>query len=98
MDIKKLIEERKALLEEAAKPETTAERFGEIRSRVEKIDFLIENAESPKTPATPSEEELRGARLPNGGAEYRGGKDPDSHHAPVSECTDGKKRHAGYSQ
>lgn len=69
MNIKKLIEERKALLEELEKPDVTAERFGEIRARVEQLDFIIKNAESPKNPETPSEEELRGARLPNGGAD-----------------------------
>lgn len=69
MDIKKLLEERKALLEELAKPETTEERFNEIRSRVKKIDFIVESAEKFKSPATPSDDELRGARLPNGGTD-----------------------------
>ena len=42
MNIKELLEKRAALLAELQKPETTAERFAEIRSEVDKINFTIE--------------------------------------------------------
>ena len=41
MNIKQLLEERAALLQEAAKPETTAERLAEIRARVEAINYTV---------------------------------------------------------
>ena len=67
MTIKELIERRAALLAELAKPETTAERFAEIRSEVEKLDYTIERAKKDADDAK-REEELRAARKPNGGA------------------------------
>lgn len=67
MNIKELIEKRAALLAELAKPETTAERFAEIRSEVEKLDYTIERAKKDADDAK-REEELRAARKPNGGA------------------------------
>lgn len=67
MTIKELIEKRAALLAELAKPETTAERFAEIRSEVEKLDYTIERAKKDADDAK-REEELRAARKPNGGA------------------------------
>ena len=67
MTIKELIEKRAALLAELAKPETTAERFAEIRSEVEKLDYTIEHAKKDADDAK-REEELRAARKPNGGA------------------------------
>ena len=67
MNIKELIEKRAALLAELAKPETTAERFAEIRSEVEKLDYTIERAKKDADDAK-REEELRAAREPNGGA------------------------------
>lgn len=67
MNLKELIERRAALLAELAKPETTAERFAEIRSEVEKLDYTIEHAKKDADDAR-REEELRAARKPNGGA------------------------------
>ena len=67
MTIKELIEKRAALLAELVKPETTAERFAEIRSEVEKLDYTIEHAKKDADDAK-REEELRAARKPNGGA------------------------------
>lgn len=58
MTIKELIEKRTALLAELAKPETTAERFAEIRSEVEKLDYTIERAKKDADDAK-REEELR---------------------------------------
>ena len=52
MNIKELIEKRAALLAELAKPETTAERFAEIRSEVEKLDYTIECAKKDADDAT----------------------------------------------
>lgn len=65
MNIKELLEKRTALLTEAQKPETTAERFAEIRAEVERLNFTIENAQKAETDAQ-REEELRAARKPNG--------------------------------
>ena len=70
MKLKELLEKRAALLAEANKPETTAERFAEIRSEVEKLNFTIAELQADERAATDKaarEAELRGARLPNGG-------------------------------
>ncbi len=76
--LKELLEQRSALLAEISKPETSAERFAEIRSEVAKLDFLIaeaKKADEEKRKADEvaelerrkkEEEEQRGARLPNG--------------------------------
>lgn len=75
MNIKELLEKRAALLAELQKPETTAERFAEIRSEVDKINFTIEQirkddsdkrAEEERKAAEEADE--RAARLPNKGA------------------------------
>ena len=65
MGIKELIEKRAALLAEAQKPETTAERFAEIRSEVERLNFTIEEMQKAAE-SEQREEELRAARKPNG--------------------------------
>ena len=74
MNIKELLEKRAALLAELQKPETTAERFAEIRSEVDKINFTIEQlkkddsdkrAEEARKAAEEADE--RAARLPNKG-------------------------------
>ena len=70
MKLKELLEKRAALLAEANKPETTAERFAEIRSEVEKLNFTIGELQADERAAADKaarEAELRGARLPNGG-------------------------------
>lgn len=70
MKLKELLEKRAALLAEANKPETTAERFAEIRSEVEKLNFTIAELQADERAAADKaarEAELRGARLPNGG-------------------------------
>lgn len=64
MNIKELIEKRAALLTEAQKPETTAERFAEIRSEVERLNFTIETTQKAAADEN-HEEELRAARKPN---------------------------------
>lgn len=66
MNIKELLEKRAALLVEAAKQETTAARFEEIRAEVARLDFAIENAKKQQTEQ--QEEDARAARTPNGGA------------------------------
>lgn len=65
MGIKELIEKRAALLVEAQKPETTAERFAEIRSEVERLNFTIEEMQKHAADEQ-HEEELRAARTPSG--------------------------------
>ena len=65
MGIKELIEKRAALLAEAQKPETTAERFAEIRSEVERLNFTIEQMQKHAADEQ-REEELRAARKPSG--------------------------------
>lgn len=70
MKLKELLEKRAALLAEANKPETTAERFAEIRSEVGKLNFTIAELQADERAAADKaarEAELRGARLPNGG-------------------------------
>jgi len=78
MNIKELLEKRAALLVEVNKPETTAERFAQIRKDVEKIDFqiaeatkqadeerkLAEKKTADEKAKTDAEE--RAKRLPNG--------------------------------
>lgn len=66
MNLKELLERRAALLAEIAKPELTAEEFTAKRSEVERLNFAIENAKKDKENAK-REEELRAARIPNGG-------------------------------
>lgn len=69
MKLNELLEKRTALLNELRNPETTAERFAEIRAEVEKINFLIseaqkdEDAEAARN-AAKRDEELRAARNP----------------------------------
>lgn len=69
MKLNELLEKRTALLNELRNPETTAERFAEIRAEVEKINFLIseaqkdEDAEAARN-AAQRDEELRAARNP----------------------------------
>lgn len=65
MGIKEFIEKRAALLVEAQKPETTAERFAEIRSEVERLNFTIEEMQKHAADEQ-HEEELRAARTPSG--------------------------------
>ena len=65
MGIKELIEKRAALLVEAQKTETTAERFAEIRSEVERLNFTIEEMQKHAADEQ-HEEELRAARTPSG--------------------------------
>ena len=67
MNIKALLEERAALLVEAAKNETTAERLAEIRARVDAINYTVAELRKDEAEAK-HEEELRAARTPNGGA------------------------------
>lgn len=67
MNIKQLLEERAALLQEAAKPETTAERLAEIRARVEAINYTVTELRRDEADAK-AEEEKRAARPANGGA------------------------------
>lgn len=67
MNIKQLLEERAALLQEAAKPETTAERLAEIRARVEAINYTVTELRRNEADAK-AEEEKRAARPANGGA------------------------------
>lgn len=70
METKKLIEERQELLAELAKPETTAERFAEIRSRIEILDYAAEQAQKKdiayEVVAETRAADLRAARLPAG--------------------------------
>lgn len=66
MNIKELLERRAALIAEAGKPETTAERLAEIRAEVDKINFTV--AELRSDEAATRDEEARAARKPNGGA------------------------------
>lgn len=66
MNIKALLEERAALLVEAAKNETTAERLAEIRARVDAINYAVAELRKDEAEAK-REEELRAARTPNGG-------------------------------
>lgn len=93
MNIKELLEKRAALLAELNKPETTAERFAEIRAEIEKINFTItELRKDEQTPdeqrgkgtpeggeTDPTEAEYRAARLPNGkGVVYDQSKEQDA--------------------
>lgn len=64
--LKELQEERAALLVEAAKPETTAERLAEIRRQVDGLNLAIAELRKDED-AAKREEELRAARTPNGG-------------------------------
>ncbi len=64
--IKELLEARAALLVEAAKPETTADRLAEIRKEVEGINFTVAELRKDEE-AAKREEEIRAARTPNGG-------------------------------
>lgn len=41
MNIKELLEKRAALLAELQKPETTKERFDEVRAEVAKLNYTI---------------------------------------------------------
>jgi HK97 family phage major capsid protein len=78
MNIKELLAQRAALLAEVSKPETTAERFAEIRKDIDKIDFMVAEArkteEEEKRAAAAvaaeakkkAEEEERAKRTPNG--------------------------------
>ena len=81
MNIKELMEKRAALLAELQKPETTAERFAEIRSEVDKINFTIEQLKKDDSDKRAEEErkaaeeaDARAARLPKGGVIYDQGK------------------------
>lgn len=82
MNIKELLEKRAALLAELQKPETTAERFAEIRSEVDKINFTIEQIRKDDSDKRAEEErkaaeeaDARAARLPNkGGVIFDQGK------------------------
>lgn len=65
--LKELQEARAALLTEAAKPETTADRLAEIRKQVDGLNLAIAELKSDAD-AEAHEEELRAARTPNGGA------------------------------
>ena len=56
MNIKQLLEERAALLQEAAKPETTAERLAEIRARVEAINYTVTELRRDEADAKAEEE------------------------------------------
>lgn len=67
MNIKKLLEERAALLAEAAKAETTAERLAEIRARVEAINYTVTELRKDEAEAK-AKEERDAARPANGGA------------------------------
>lgn len=67
MNIKKLLEERAALLAEAAKAETTAERLAEIRARVEAINYTVTELRKDEAEAR-AKEERDAARPANGGA------------------------------
>lgn len=69
MKLNELLEKRTALLNELRNPETTAERFAEIRAEVEKINFLISEAQKDADAeaarnAAQRDEELRAARNP----------------------------------
>lgn len=78
MNLKELLEKRAALLAEIGKPETTKERFDELRGEIDRLDVVIEAAkkqeEEQRSFAKHEEEiakhekEMRGARLPSGGA------------------------------
>lgn len=65
--LKELQEARAALLVEAAKPETTADRLTEIRKQVDGLNLAIAEIKKDAEAET-HEEELRAARTPNGGA------------------------------
>lgn len=72
MNIKELLEKRAALLAELQKPETTKERFDEVRAEVAKLNYTIEElrkdeAQKKAEEDAAKEAELRGARLPIGG-------------------------------
>lgn len=67
MTIKALLEERAALLAEAAKAETTAERLAEIRARVEVINYTVTELRKDEAEAK-AKEERDAARPANGGA------------------------------
>ena len=64
--LKELQEARAALLAEAAKAETTAERLAEIRKQVDGLNLAIAELRKDEDAAR-REEELRAARTPNGG-------------------------------
>mgnify|MGYP001125430712 CR=1 FL=1 len=63
--LKELQEARAALLVEAAKPETTADRLAEIRKQVDGLNLAIAELRKDEADAA-HEEELRAARTPNG--------------------------------
>lgn len=65
MNIKELLEKRAALLAELQKPETTAERFAEIRSEVDKINFTIEQLKRTTATSAPKRQERRRKRRTN---------------------------------
>lgn len=73
MNIKELLEKRAALLAELQKPETTAERFAEIRSEIDKINFTVEqvkkddaNKHAEEERRAAEEADARAARPKNG--------------------------------
>lgn len=63
--LKELQEARAALLVEAAKPETTADRLAEIRKQVDGLNLAIAELRKDEADAA-HEEEQRAAREPNG--------------------------------
>ena len=65
--LKELQEERAALLVEAAKPETTADRLAEIRKQVDGLNLAIAELRRDEADAK-AEEEKRAARPASGGA------------------------------
>lgn len=65
--LKELQEARAALLLEAAKPETTADRLAEIRKQVDGLNLAIAELRKDEADAK-AEEEKRSARPANGGA------------------------------
>lgn len=91
MNIKELIERRAALLTEAQKSETTAERFAEIRSEVERLNFTIETAQKAETDAQ-REEELRAARKPNGAPAPADGVIFDQRNAPDAKSKEAAEK------
>lgn len=101
MNIKELLEKRAALLAELQKPETTAERFAEIRSEVDKINFTIEQIRKDDSDKRAEEErkaaeeaDARAARLPNkGGVIFDQGKvQTDEKRAAEKEETEKQRK------
>lgn len=71
MKLKELLEKRAKLLNELSAEGITEERFAQIKTSVENINFQIEEERrsielSDKNPNGVAEEDLRAARLPNG--------------------------------